>query len=75
LVTLDLDFSDTTRFEPSIGSGIVVIRVPKNPSLELLEKLIKQFFEALEKESIKKKLWIIEVGRIRIHQSENDDFT
>ena len=72
LVTLDLDFSDTIRFEPSRGSGIAVIRVTKNPSLKLLEKLIKQFLDALEKESIDKKLWIIEVGRIRIHQSENE---
>jgi len=42
LVTLDLDFADITRF-PSPGSGIVVIRVPRNPSLALLEQLIQQF--------------------------------
>ncbi len=33
LVTLDLDFSDVTRFPPEQGSGIAVIRVPRNPSL------------------------------------------
>ena len=67
LVTLDLDFADVTRFPPPV-SGIVVIRVPRNPSLALLEQLIRQFLQALTEMPVKKKLWIIEVGRIRIHQ-------
>ena len=32
LVTLDLDFSDVTRFSPRETDGIVVVRVPRNPS-------------------------------------------
>ena len=67
LVTLDLDFADITRF-PSPGSGIVVIRVPRNPNLALLEQLIQQFLQALTQMPARKKLWIVEVGRIRIHQ-------
>ena len=70
LVTLDLDFSNVMRFPPEKGKGIAVIRVPQNPSLKLLEQLIKQFLRALGKDSIENKLWIVEVGRIRIHQSE-----
>lgn len=70
LVTLDLDFSDVTRFPPNTSNGVVVIRVPRNPSLSLLENLVKDFIKALEKLSPTKKLWIVEVGRIRIHQSE-----
>lgn len=73
LVTLDLDFSDVTRFPPEKAGGIAVIRVPKNPSLELLEKLIRQFLQALLQMSIEKKLWIIEPGRIRIHQQQTED--
>ena len=73
LVTLDLDFNNVIRFPPAKSNGIVVIRVPRNPSLPLLEKLVSQFLLALEEESIKKKLWIVEIGRIRIHQSETDD--
>jgi len=38
LVTLDLDFSDVLRFPQADAHGIVVIRVPRNPSLALLVK-------------------------------------
>jgi predicted nuclease of predicted toxin-antitoxin system len=71
LVTLDLDFSDVLRFPPQEARGIVVIRVPHNPTLSLLEKLIRQFLKSLETMSVEKKLWIVETGRIRIHQTEN----
>ena len=73
LVTLDLDFADTILFPPDKTGGIVVIRVPRNLSLQLLERLINQFIEAHKKMPIKKELWIVEVGRIRIHQTENED--
>jgi predicted nuclease of predicted toxin-antitoxin system len=73
LITLDLDFSDVIRFPPQKTGGIVVIRVPRNPSLSLLESLVKQFLQAVEKMSIEKQLWIVEVGRIRIHQTEIDE--
>lgn len=73
LVTLDLHFADTVRFPPDKSSGIVVIRVPQNPSLVLLERLINQFLAAHKKMPVTKELWIVEVGRIRIHQTENED--
>jgi predicted nuclease of predicted toxin-antitoxin system len=38
LVTLDLDFADTFRFQPAHGAGIGVIRLPKNPSLPQIER-------------------------------------
>jgi predicted nuclease of predicted toxin-antitoxin system len=70
LITLDLDFSDITRFPPEQTNGIVVIRVPQNPSIVLLEQLLRQFLQMLEIEILDKKLWIVEVGRIRIQHSE-----
>ena len=73
LVTLDLDFSDVLRFSPQQSHGIVVIRVPHNPTLPLLEQLIRQFLQALETMSIEKKLWIVEAGRIRVHQAEDTE--
>jgi predicted nuclease of predicted toxin-antitoxin system len=75
LVTLDLDFADVTRFPPNQTAGIAAIRVPRNPSLPLLESLIRQFLHALNTTSVNKQLWIVEVGRIRIHQSEADEET
>ena len=70
LVTLDLDFADVTRFPPTEADGIIVIRVPRNPSLALLEQLVRQFLQALSQMSVEKRLWIVEVDRIRVHQSE-----
>jgi len=72
LVTLDLDFADTIRFPPVQATGIVVIRLPKNPSLPLMEELISQFLQILTKMSVEGHLWIVEVGRIRMHQPRED---
>jgi len=68
LVTLDLDFSDITRFPPEKCGGIAVIRLPKSPSLPLLERLVKQLLLAVNQMPLAPELWIVEIGRIRIHQ-------
>lgn len=74
LVTLDLDFADVVRFPPRFVGGIVVIRCPRNPSLALLEQLVRSFLNALGKPSSLGelspigRLWIVEVDRIRVHQ-------
>ena len=73
LVTLDLDFTDVVRFPPEQTGGIVVVRVPRNPSLTLLEQLVRQFLQTLNQMSVEKQLWIVETGRIRIHQTTNDE--
>ena len=73
LVTLDLDFADTIRFQPVQGAGIAVIRLPRNPSLPLLEQLVRQFLEMLTKMSISGRLWVVEIGRIRVHQAPEDE--
>lgn len=70
LVTLDLDFADVIRFPPQQSNGIVVIRVPRNPSLALLERMIRQLLQLIEANPIANQLWIVEAGRIRIHQSK-----
>jgi predicted nuclease of predicted toxin-antitoxin system len=74
LVTLDLDFADVTRFRAVRTAGIVVIRVPRNPSLPLLESLIRQFLKALDRMSLDGNLWIVEPGRIRVHQRRDDEY-
>jgi len=73
LVTLDLDFADVTRFPPEKMGGIAVIRVPRNPSLPLLEQLVRQFLHSVEQMSVEKKLWIVEVGRVRVHQTDRGE--
>ena len=73
LVTLDRDFADVLRFPPASSGGIVVLRLPHNPSLPLLERLARQFLQALTEASVEQNLWIVEVGRIRIHQTDGGD--
>lgn len=68
LVTLDLDFADVVRFPPAATAGIAVIRVPRNPSLALLERLVAQPLTAAGSLQIDGSLWIVEVDRLRIHQ-------
>ena len=72
LVTLDLDFADVLHFPPSLTNGIVVIRLPRNPSLALLEQLVHQFLQTLSHMSLERRLWIVEPSRIRVHESETD---
>lgn len=73
LITFGLDFSDVTRFPPNKTNGIVILRAPRNPSLTLPEQLIQQFLQALSQMSVDKKLWIAEIGHIRIHESEIEE--
>lgn len=70
LVTFDMDFADVVRFSPSNASGIVVIRMPQNPSLYLLEGLIQQFLMNISTMPLKQRLWIVEPGRIRMHEPD-----
>lgn len=68
---MDIDFADVTRFPPADAYGLVVIRIPRNPSLTALESLIRQFLSALTRMTVERMLWIVEMGRIRMHQSDD----
>ncbi len=70
LVTLDLDFSNPLQFRPSQYSGIAVIRLSKRSSHEDLMNAIKTLISALGKNDIMGKLWIVQLGVIRIYQGE-----
>ena len=74
LVTLDLDFADITRFPPAKASGLVVIRGHRSLSFTFLEQLVRQFLRALSQMPIEGRLWIVEPGRIRVHQSEANGY-
>ena len=72
LVTLDLDFSNPFRFRPADYSGIAVIRLSGRASYTELLAAVTTFAKALETESIAGKLWIVEIGRIRIYRPEDE---
>lgn len=71
LLTLDLDFADVFRFPPHKTAGVAVLRLPKGSSSVILESLVVNLLRMLETESITGRLWIVEVGRIRVHENTN----
>lgn len=68
LVTLDLDFANPLLFDPREYPGIAVLRMPPKASRPQFIALVETLARALAKESIGGKLWIVEIGRIRVHQ-------
>ena len=70
LVTLDIDFGDVTRFPPDRSAGVVVLRLPRNPTLPILESLVGAFLRALGDRPLAGRLWMVEPGRIRVHQTD-----
>ena len=73
LVTLDLDFANVLRFPPGQNGGIVVIRLPRNPTPELLERMVRQFLRATAQMPVQQHLWIVEADRIRVYLPEEHD--
>lgn len=68
LVTLDLDFSNPLQFRPSHYAGIAVLRLPSRPEPKDVLDAIKTLIGGLEQEAIAGKLWVVQRGRIRVHQ-------
>jgi predicted nuclease of predicted toxin-antitoxin system len=72
LVTLDLDFANPLDYRPSEYAGIAVLRLPKKTTPEDLLQTIETFAKGLEQNPLAGKLWIVEKGRIRLYQ-QNDE--
>ncbi len=70
LITLDLDFSDVVRYPPHQNPGIIVLRMAGAITLRNLELLTIQILNAMKVHNPSGKLWIVELGRIRIHRDE-----
>ncbi|PYK45924.1 MAG: hypothetical protein DME53_04160 [Verrucomicrobia bacterium] len=73
LVTLDLEFANPLVFLPSRYPGIAVLRIPQKASATDLLMLIETLMEALKSEVLIGKLWIVEIGRIRVYEEEDAD--
>jgi len=71
LVTLDLGFANPLVFLPSHYAGIAVLRLPQKPSADNLSTLIQTLADALRNEQLTGKLWIVEIGRVRIYEEES----
>ncbi|MEI8370655.1 MAG: DUF5615 family PIN-like protein [Planctomycetia bacterium] len=73
LVTLDVDFANPLVFPPADSAGIAVIRLPKRPTAADLQAGLETLVRALNVESLAGRLWIVERGRVRIHQGAEGD--
>ena len=72
LVTLDLDFGNPLRFDPSRYSGIVVLRLPLEFTAGDLLDAIRTLAIGLADSAVAGKSWIVQRGRIReYHQEQN----
>jgi hypothetical protein len=69
LVTLDLDFSNPFRFPPGDTEGIIVVRPPR-PILPAVRSTLLSILPQLKTLPIRGTLWIVEPGRIRIHDPD-----
>ncbi len=74
LVTLDLDFSNPLRFPPADTAGIVIVRPPR-AVLPAVQATLWGALAELKTGSIKGKLWIVEPGRIRVHDPDDGSGT
>ena len=70
LVTPDLDFASPLSFQPEKTPGLAVLRLPAKPTHELLLSLVRTLAAALRERDITGHLWIVEPGRIHIHEGE-----
>jgi predicted nuclease of predicted toxin-antitoxin system len=71
LVTLDLDFANPLRFNPSETSGIVVLRVPDTPGRSHVVRACIVLCDALERADPTGRLWVVDRGRVRQYEDEN----
>lgn len=67
LVTLDLDFANVLAYPPERYSGLVVLRHPKPTAAGLLN-LVRQLAALLAQHNPEQRLWIVEPGRLRVHE-------
>jgi len=72
LVTLDLEFGNPLLFKPSDYPGIVVLRLPPRPTPQDLVDAMQTLIGGLDRESVTGKLWVVQRGRIREYQPEEE---
>jgi predicted nuclease of predicted toxin-antitoxin system len=71
LITLDHDFGQTLRFPPETSHGIVILELPSRATPRALLDRLHDFMALLKQRALGNELWIVEPGRVRIHQRED----
>lgn len=66
LLTLDLDFSNPIHYPPHQYAGIIVLRLPKEPTHEDILECLQVMLRGLRNfDTLKVKLWIVSKTQIR----------
>lgn len=71
LITLDHDFGQVLRFPPERSHGIVVLELPTRATPDSLMARLRDFLELLATRPLGAELWIVEPGRVRVHQRDD----
>jgi predicted nuclease of predicted toxin-antitoxin system len=71
LITLDLEFGNPLVYNPAEYSGIIVLRLRREPSLPDLLETVHTLATALNQKDLSGKLWIVQKDRIREYQPED----
>ena len=71
LVTLDHDFGQVLRFPPVRSVGIVILEVAPRAGAGAVESRIRDLIALLSSHELGAELWIVEPGRVRIHQNSD----
>ena len=70
LITLDHDFGQTLRFPPGPSFGIAVLELPRRLHPKSIIARLKELLVLVKQRPIYGELWIVEPGRIRIHDPD-----
>ena len=70
LITLDHDFGNVLRFPPEESTGIVILRTPGDAGPEWIDSRLRDFLAGLETSELGRELWVVEPGRIRVHEDQ-----
>jgi predicted nuclease of predicted toxin-antitoxin system len=70
LVTLDHDFGHTLRFPPEAAAGIAVLECRGRLSPSTIQARVTDLAAMLRTRPNDRELWIVEPGRVRIHERD-----
>jgi hypothetical protein len=68
LITLDRDFGEVLRFPPEDSAGIAILDCRGRLSPSTILARINELALVLAIQSISGQLWIVEPGRVRVHE-------
>ena len=68
LITLDRDFGEVLRFPPEDPAGIIILDCHGRLSPTAILARISELAALVETQMIDRQLWIVEPGRVRVHE-------